>query len=266
MDRLEKIIINGEEYNIAGKDAYELAVDEGFEGTIPEWLESLKGVGISRMRIVEERDEHTVYAIDFTNGNHFEFTVKNGEDYVLTNTDITNIAEEAVSMIDIGEQILVPKASEPNEREGKDFIGLEVGKEYKAVYAEDPTLRECGYLAILFKDDDNWFNFFGVPDTPEDASNSFTFKVLGVENSVVSYEYNGVPATCDLSSHTHGLQNEIVDIGLKMWHGDLSLSVNIKGEKGDQGDTYELTHDDKEEIANLALDLMEQAEDFTYGD
>ena len=50
-----------------------------------------------------------------------------------------------------------------------------------------------------------------------------------------------------------------------MWHGDLSLSVNIKGEKGDQGDTYELTDDDKEDIANLVLDSMEQAEDGVYG-
>lgn len=43
MERLNKIIINDTEYNIAGKSAYEIAVDEGFEGTEEDWLNSLKG-------------------------------------------------------------------------------------------------------------------------------------------------------------------------------------------------------------------------------
>lgn len=43
MERLNKLIINGEEYNIAGDSAYETAVKNGFEGTEEEWLESLKG-------------------------------------------------------------------------------------------------------------------------------------------------------------------------------------------------------------------------------
>ena len=43
MEHLTEIIINGKTYSISGKDAYEISVDEGFEGTKEEWLNSLKG-------------------------------------------------------------------------------------------------------------------------------------------------------------------------------------------------------------------------------
>lgn len=41
--------------------------------------------------------------------------------------------------------------------------------------------------------------------------------------------------------------------------------ASLKGDKGDQGDTYTLTEADKDEIKQSILDEMEQAEDFTYG-
>lgn len=43
MEKITKIKINGEEYEIAGESAYDIAVKNGFEGTEAEWLTSLKG-------------------------------------------------------------------------------------------------------------------------------------------------------------------------------------------------------------------------------
>lgn len=38
----------------------------------------------------------------------------------------------------------------------------------------------------------------------------------------------------------------------------------LKGEKGDPGDTYVLTAADKQEIANMALELLPSAEGVSY--
>ena len=42
-EKIEKLVINGEEFSIEGKSAYEVACDNGYEGDELEWLESLKG-------------------------------------------------------------------------------------------------------------------------------------------------------------------------------------------------------------------------------
>lgn len=43
MAKIKKLKINGTEYEFTGKSAYELACEQGFEGTEVEWLASLKG-------------------------------------------------------------------------------------------------------------------------------------------------------------------------------------------------------------------------------
>lgn len=40
---VRKILINGKYYEIDGKSAYEVAVENGYEGTVEDWLNSLKG-------------------------------------------------------------------------------------------------------------------------------------------------------------------------------------------------------------------------------
>lgn len=41
--KIKNIRLNGTDYKIDGKSAYEIAVEHGFEGTEAEWLDSLKG-------------------------------------------------------------------------------------------------------------------------------------------------------------------------------------------------------------------------------
>ena len=59
----------------AGKSAYEIAVEQGFEGEVTEWLDSLKGNGISDVEILEEDEASITYSINFTNGDSFVFDI-----------------------------------------------------------------------------------------------------------------------------------------------------------------------------------------------
>jgi hypothetical protein len=56
--------------------------------------------------------------------------------------------------------------------------------------------------------------------------------------------------------------------GVLSWTNDKNLEnpapVNIKGKDGKDGDNYILTEADKEEIAQLAIDLMPEAEERVY--
>ena len=76
MEKLEIIEINCTEYRIDGDSAYETAVKKGFKGTEEEWLEALKGVGISKIYCTSSLSGS--YRIVFTDGSHFDYTVKNG--------------------------------------------------------------------------------------------------------------------------------------------------------------------------------------------
>ena len=76
MEKLEIIEINGTDYRIDGDSAYETAVKKGFKGTEEEWLEALKGVGISKIYCTSSLSGS--YRIVFTDGSHFDYTVKNG--------------------------------------------------------------------------------------------------------------------------------------------------------------------------------------------
>ena len=75
----------------SGKSAYELAVEQGFQGTLTEWLDSLKGqsggagsagndgVGIASITKTGTDGLVDTYTITFTNGSTTTFTITNGE-------------------------------------------------------------------------------------------------------------------------------------------------------------------------------------------
>ena len=73
-------VYNGKD-GVDGKSAYELAVDNGFEGTVLEWLASLRGSGVSLLGIESEAiDDLTIaYTMSYSDGTTYTFYVKNGE-------------------------------------------------------------------------------------------------------------------------------------------------------------------------------------------
>lgn len=175
---------------------------------------------------------------------------------------------------------------------------LEIGKEYK-IYAPktaDGTAFDCVLNANEGSDYEVTF------ETPcnDDFADSFTFKALGFkwdEDGVCYfyYEHSGIRysalmgvdyetfSACKVSGATRVLlynanatitaesgatfTPSVAADGTLSWTNDKGLdnpeSVNIKGIKGDKGDTYTLTEDDKTEIASIVLDGMEQAEDMS---
>lgn len=63
-----------------GYSNYELAVQNGFVGTIEDYLDSLKPVGIKTIRKVQSDGLVDTYAIILDSGDQIQYTVTNGSD------------------------------------------------------------------------------------------------------------------------------------------------------------------------------------------
>ena len=90
------------------KNAYQIAVENGFEGTVEEWLESLKGVkgdpgtdgkSITSTEINASGELVLTYS-DSSITNVGVVKGKDGTDYVLTDTDKTDIANIVINEFD----------------------------------------------------------------------------------------------------------------------------------------------------------------------
>ncbi len=66
--------------DLNGKSAYEIALDEGFEGTLEEWLESLKGAHVTSVEKTGTNGLVDTYTVTFSDDSSSFFTVTNGED------------------------------------------------------------------------------------------------------------------------------------------------------------------------------------------
>lgn len=84
------------------KNAYQIAVENGFAGTVEEWLESLKGAD-GRGIISSEINANGELVLTYSDGSAVNVGVvkgKNGSDYVLTDTDKTEIANIVINEYD----------------------------------------------------------------------------------------------------------------------------------------------------------------------
>lgn len=81
-----------------GKSAYEIAVQNGFEGTEDEWLDSLKGVSIASITQADSPDDNkeSIVTILLTDGTSYKFTIHDGEE----GKGIANIEQTTTSDID----------------------------------------------------------------------------------------------------------------------------------------------------------------------
>ena len=66
--------------DLNGKSAYEIAREEGFDGTLEEWLESLKGAHVTSVEKTGTSGLVDTYTVTFSDGSSSFFTVTNGED------------------------------------------------------------------------------------------------------------------------------------------------------------------------------------------
>lgn len=146
-----------------GKSAYEIAVENGFEGTETEWLESLRGQdgqngadgqngqdGFSPIvEVTETENGHRVNITDVNGLKQFEvLNGQNGADYVLTEEDKQEIAElvevsgsyaenwELINSAIVEEDVssfLIDKDSEGNSFDLKELI-LKIKFTYSPAY------------------------------------------------------------------------------------------------------------------------------------
>lgn len=88
-----------------GKDAYELAVEAGYLGSMEEWLQSLAGppgpdgeqglqgdtgTGIATFEKVKETDSADTYQFVLTDGTTFSFDIPHGKDAVADHSTLDN--------------------------------------------------------------------------------------------------------------------------------------------------------------------------------
>ncbi|MBQ1437969.1 MAG: hypothetical protein IIZ07_08575 [Ruminococcus sp.] len=91
---------------VPGESAYQIAVDHGYVGTEEEWLESLQGAdGFSPTVQTEPISNGTKVIITDKNGAH-SFDVMNGQNYVLTDQDKTNIANIVLQLLPTTQGVL----------------------------------------------------------------------------------------------------------------------------------------------------------------
>ena len=103
---VDKIIAEGIE-TAQGKSAFEIAVENGFVGTEAEWLASLKGadgIGITNTEINASGELILTYS-DSSTANVGVVKGKDGTNYILTDTDKTDIANIAIGNITDGDEV-----------------------------------------------------------------------------------------------------------------------------------------------------------------
>lgn len=84
---------------VQAKNAYQIAVENGFVGTESEWLESLKGAD-GRGITSSEINANGELVLTYSDGSTANVGVVVGNDYVLTDTDKTDIANIVINEFD----------------------------------------------------------------------------------------------------------------------------------------------------------------------
>lgn len=99
--------------NNNSKSAYEIACDNGFEGTETEWLTSLKGTngtnGTNGIGIVDadinDNGNLILFYSDGTQQNLGVVVGADGQNYILTDNDKINIANQVLSLLPNGDEV-----------------------------------------------------------------------------------------------------------------------------------------------------------------
>ena len=187
------------ETGATGKSAYELAVENGFTGTLTEWLESLKGQsggsgsagkGIESITKTGTNGLVDIYTITFSDGTSTTFEITNGENGTAGASSYTHI-KYANEMPDSNDDILASGTGA--------YIGIYTGTSATApsdytsytwnkIAGENGTPGASSYTHIKYANE--------MPDSNDDILASGTGAYIGI--------YTGTSATApsDYTSYT----------------------------------------------------------------
>ena len=100
-----------------GYSAYELAVQEGFDGTVDDWLESLKGksptIKVGEVTLLEPTSEPTIENVGTENEAIFNFGIPKGE-YIVEGDDFSLDLSAYAKQKQVDEEIKIRKQTDSN--------------------------------------------------------------------------------------------------------------------------------------------------------
>ena len=124
-----------------GDSAYDIAVKEGFKGTVAEWLASLKGKDGSMPFIIDG-----YWYIDGKN-TYVKAQGDKGDPYTLTNNDKRSIAETVERELEVWR--FQPKEDDTLETESKEVVGA-INETFNEVY--DLSTNVTGNTWLMYDD------------------------------------------------------------------------------------------------------------------
>ena len=250
-----------------GKSAYELAQDNGFVGTMQEWLASLVGAdgkdgndgvspavsvaaitGGNRVTITDAEGAKTFDVMDGAQGA----SGADGKDYVLTDTDKQEIAKTAAGLVDVPS---VQPDWNQNDSTQPDYIKnrpFYVGNPVETVLVEESTVSFSNAGGIYWAQFSSTF----APTVGE------TYKVYwdGTAYECTCVDFNGYHAIGNLSIAGAGsdtgepfLVSINNDGGLEIYTADTSASHTISISAFDQ------------EVVKIDLKYLPMSTDDSYG-
>lgn len=188
---------------IVGKDAYEIAVAEGFDGTREEWLLSLKGAKIVKTELIgQDENGGNIYRQTFDNGVTNEFiapkgetgetgekgdtgdTPVKGEDYFTPEdvTEIVNAVLENMKAARIGEVVLYADKWVGNASPFSQVVNVAGATENSQVDLT-PSVEQLAIfhrkdLAFVTENEDGVVTVYAIGDKP---MNDYTIQVTITE-------------------------------------------------------------------------------------
>lgn len=183
-EKIETIEINGVEYEVTGKSAYEIACEHGFEGTEEEWLASLKGE--KGEKGADGKDAELAQTLSGNDEDKAPSVkaVNEGLDLKAEKTDVEALEKETrerfmptweLGRIDGGEGALYPSE---NQISTVDFLYADF---IKTVYCEPLNQYTAGAFLVYAYDE----NFAYLGHTP--STRKVTYEDISAISTNVKY-------------------------------------------------------------------------------
>lgn len=236
---------------------------------------SFKIIGVEDSTLTFEHNgvRYTVYCGDYTNIplnvitniclEHWQGELYEVFDPTATQQRIEEVHKDLKESLTI--TTLIPIEGKTCEYGGLVFENLEVGKEYKAV-CETPEFPDMAYG--LYASPVGVKMSYGLIIKSVGDSRTLTFKVLGIENSIIYFEWNGEIKTRDLSDerdYINAPSNALEDIEFGGWQGELyEVSSEAFDPSAMQQKIEEVHETLKADVEALqeTLNSLERAEDW----
>ena len=207
-----------------GKSAYQLACDDGFEGSLSEWIASLggiqgeRGIGIADVVKIATENNIDTYQIIYTDGATATFKITNGVNGVgIRNMSINASGDLVLSMTD-GETFNVGRVAGKDGIDGKNGADGKDGTDGKdGINGKTPILKvEGGSLYARYDERESWVLLGNIQGANgKDGADGKD----GKDGVSCTHSWNGTTLIVTSASGTS--------------------SVDLKGDKGDKGDKGE---------------------------